>query len=91
MQRRFDRIRWTRGRVAHIVRHGVAPEEAYEALLDEHNHMRRTRAGRYLLYGRTGAGRPLVLVLVDEGRRIAGLVTARDASGAERRAFFGGS
>ena len=88
-QRRFDVIRWTTGRILHIARHGVTPEEADQVLLDERNQLRRGRDERYLLYGHTEAGRRLQLVLEDEGERIAALVTARDVSNRERRTYFG--
>ena len=88
MQRRFDVIRWTPARTTHVARHGIEPEEIDEVLSDDEGRLRRGRAGRYLLYGRSAAGRRLVVVLVDEGRRIAGIVTARDASEAEGRTYF---
>ena len=90
MQRRFDLIRWTPARVSHIARHNVSPEEADEVLFDENNQLRRGKDGRYLLYGRTEAGRRLLLVLADESDGIAGLATARDVTNAERRTYFGG-
>lgn len=89
MQRRFDHIRWTPGRIDHVARHGVSREEADDALHDPRGTLRRAGAGRYTLYGRSEAGRPLMLVLVDEGERIAGIVTGRGASDAERRTYFG--
>ncbi len=91
MQRRFDVLRWTPDRIAHVQRHSVEPEEADEVLADPGADMRRGRDGCYLLYGRTEDGRPLLLVLVDETERVAGPVTARDATDAERRTYFGGS
>ncbi len=48
----------------------------------------RGRSGRYRLYGRTEAGRMLLVALVDEGNRVAGPVTARDVTDAERRTYF---
>ncbi len=76
MQWKFDLIRWTPDRVRHIARHGVMPEEADEALHDERAQLHRSRAGRRL-----------VLVPEDEGARVAGLVTARDASATERKRY----
>jgi uncharacterized DUF497 family protein len=88
VQRRFDLIRWSPGRTLHIARHGVTPEETEEALFDERNQLWRRGDGRYLLYGRTDAGRRLLLVLEDEGEGVAAPVTARDVTDRERRTYF---
>ena len=89
MQNRFDVLRWTTARVLHAARHGVDPEEADEVLYDEGAQLRRGSDGRFLLYGRTESGRPLLVVLEDEGGRVAAPVTARDLTREERRPFLG--
>ena len=88
MQGRFDWIHWTPPRVAHIARHGVTPDEVDEVLFDEGSTLRRSRSSRYRLYGRTGAGRRVLVVLDDEGERVAAVVTARDVTDTERRTYF---
>lgn len=89
MQRLFDVLRWTPKRIEHVQRHNVTPEEADEVLADPGANLRRGRDVLYLLFGRTEAGRALLLVLVDETGRIAGPVTARDVTDGERRTYFG--
>lgn len=72
----------------HIARHQVTPEEVDEALYDPRARLLRGRGGFYRLYARSEAGRMLLAVLVDEGGRVAGPVTARDMTDAERRRYF---
>ena len=89
MQRKFDLLRWTPGRIAHVAHHGVTPEEPDEVLGDPGGVLVCGRSGFYRLYGKTGAGRKLLLVLADEGAGIGGPVTARDLTDAERRRYCG--
>jgi hypothetical protein len=46
---------------------------------------RTGREGTLEVYGRTDAGRRLLVVVVDEGRGVCFVVTARDMTDSERR------
>lgn len=48
----------------------------------------RGRRGRYLAYGRTEAGRYLLVVLIQRGRRIVRVITARDMTDRERQFYL---
>jgi uncharacterized protein len=67
-------------------RHGVTLEEAEEVCLGA-PHVRRGREGLYEVYGQTGAGRYLLVVLADVGSRVGRVVTAREMTVAERRLY----
>lgn len=70
----------------HTARHGVALDEVWEVVYGVHV-AERMRGGRYGLIGQIGAGRYLMVVIAPRGRGAFGLVTARDASDAERKRF----
>ena len=70
----------------HIARHGVTIQEGEEVVYGD-AFISRTREGRYRLIGQTDAGRYLVVFLGMRGRGVYGLITARDATIAERRLF----
>ncbi len=90
MQHEFAELRWTPARLQKIARgHGVSPEEVEEAFYeDDGGRLFRTRDGRYLYCGRTSAGRRVLVVLVTEGNRVAGPISAREPTDAERRRYF---
>ncbi len=88
MQRHFDMLLWTEDRIAHVARHGVTPEEVDEAFEDEDNRLIRGRNGVYRLYGRTEAGRILMVVITPRPERTGYPVTARDVTDTERRTYF---
>ncbi|WP_454049284.1 hypothetical protein [Cellulomonas sp. Marseille-Q8402] len=75
---------WTQGAEDHIARHGVEPHEVHEVLA---NRFRRLtgRAARTLVFGRTDAGRPLLVVLAPAEGGAASVVTARELTQTERR------
>lgn len=80
---------WDDGNVDHIARHGIEPWEAEEAFEDPARRMLRVRTRpeiRYALWGRTTAGRLVVMVFVRRGRQIR-VVTARDATDREERQY----
>lgn len=78
---------WSPGAVSHIwERHRVTVEEVEYACYGKIM-LRRTREGRRLIYGRTDAGRYLVVIgtIVEHG--CVFVVTARDMTTKERRLY----
>jgi uncharacterized DUF497 family protein len=92
---RIQELLWREDRVEHIARHGVAPEEVEEALFDDrHGVLLRVGPAErnpdetvYRYFGRTSAGRHLLVVLLYLGDAVAMPITARDMTGQERRRF----
>ncbi len=88
-------LRWRDDRVEHIARHEVVPEEVEEAVFEDRGALlenagpakRDPARTVYVLLGRTGAGRYLMVVLIHEGGGVAMPITARDMSQAERRRY----
>lgn len=74
------------GREEHIARHGVSVAEVEEVVFGTPL-VNRVRHGRYGLIGQTEAGRFVTVILAPCGRSVYGLVTARDATQAERRRY----
>lgn len=68
-------------------KHRVTFEEVEEACYSEARHIRRSREGLYKLFGRTDAGRYLLVVLVDLGEGIGKVVTARELTDDERSLY----
>ena len=83
---RFVGFDWDGSNTEHIARHALEPFEV-EAALRGGALVLRGRGGRYLAYGRTAAGRYLVIVLHAHGGGIARVVTARDMTERERRFY----
>jgi uncharacterized DUF497 family protein len=81
---------WDDDNEGHVSRHGVEWWEAEEALLDpERVNLAQTNVAgehRFLVIGRTDAGRSLVVVYTLRGRRIR-VVTARTPSEGESRQY----
>jgi uncharacterized protein len=77
---------WDDDNVDHIERHGVEPWETEEAAEDRHRIPFPAHSGRLGLIGRTEDGRFLVVILerLSRGWRV---VTARDATSAEKRIY----
>ena len=75
------------GREEHIARHAVTVEDTEEVVFGQHV-VFRTRSGRYGLIGQTAAGRYLRIIVAPRAERgVYGLVTASDASDADRRLY----
>lgn len=72
------------GQEDHIARHNVTVVEAEEVVYGTPA-VYRERENRYRLVGQTGAGRYLTVFVVPRGGGVYTLVTARDATEAERR------
>ncbi|MGH2557501.1 MAG: BrnT family toxin [Thermomicrobiales bacterium] len=83
---RIHRLVFGGDRVEHIARHGVSVAEVEEIAYGDFV-VARTRNDRYGLIGQTDGGRYLYIVVAPRGSGIYGLVTARDATDRERRAF----
>ena len=66
--------------------HGVEPEEA-EEVLAVRPLCRRTKQGHYAVFGRTVAGRLLVIVFERQPGGIARVITGWDMHEAERRYY----
>jgi hypothetical protein len=76
---------WDEKNEAHIAEHGVVPLEVEELLFEDEPHYRRAGKGVHHVYGRTGAGRYLFVVLRILGRGRGRVVTARNMTRKERR------
>ena len=68
-------------------KHGVSFEEVEEACLSEARHVRRSREGLYKLFSQTTAGRYILVVLVNLGRGVWKIVTAREMTDSEKRLY----
>jgi hypothetical protein len=73
-------------REEHIARHHVTAEEVHQVVFGA-PFIRKAREGRYLIVGQTEAGRYLAVFVAPRGRDVYGLITAREADDAERRAY----
>lgn len=81
---------WDDGNLDHIARHGVAAEEAEEALLDRRPIGAPAYAvegeTRFAVLGATEQGRVIFVAFTRRGRNVR-VVTARDATPVERRRY----
>lgn len=80
---------WDDGNVDHIAEHGVEPAEAEEVFFGRHV-VRRSRSRRYVVFGRTYAGRYLFLVVEKKLRGTIRVVTARDMNDRQRQFYLRG-
>lgn len=78
---------WTEDSETHIGRHGVSPDEVEDAIYTRPRRIAPGRSGSRLVFAQTSSGRYLLVVLADarDGRDY--VVTARDMTDTERRAF----
>ena len=84
---RVQSFDWDSWNAEHIARHGVDPSEA-EAICRSHRAVViRGRQGRHLVYGHTGDGRYLLVVLQARGGGLVRIITARDMTEHERRFY----
>ena len=68
-------------------KHRVSFEEVEETCLSETHHIRRSKEGLYKLFGQTAAGCYILVVLVNLGRGVWKIVTAREMTDSERRLY----
>ena len=82
----FKAARESEWSASHIAAHGVTLDEVREAILERPYWAAPGRDGTVLAYGRTYAGRYLLVVILPEGEE-AFVVTARDMTSAEKKTF----
>jgi uncharacterized DUF497 family protein len=82
----FKAVRYSDWSADHIATHGVSMDEVQEAILERPYWAAPGRDGTTLVYGRTYAGRYLLVVVLPEGEE-AFIVTARDMTEAEKKTF----
>jgi uncharacterized DUF497 family protein len=82
---RIAAFEWDDGNLSHIARHRVDADEVEEAFLGR-QHLYRTKEGRYLLLGRSGTGRFLLVVFQWQGG-VVRAITARDMTASEQRLY----
>ncbi len=80
-------IRWTDKSEDHIAAHDVTPDEAEQVLYTRPRLVLNGREGTQYVFGTTGTGRYLLVVLAESIDGLAYVVTARDMTTAERQAF----
>lgn len=82
----FREVKDSQWSADHIARHGVTLDEVREAILERPYWQAEGKGDTVLMYGRTYAGRYLLVVAVeDEGE--AFIVTARDMTPSEKKTF----
>lgn len=82
---RVSRLDWDEGNEEHIARHAVSADEVEQVCFSSRPLIRKGRQGTRLVYGRTLAGRYLLVVLRLRGEGIARCITARDMTTKEKR------
>jgi hypothetical protein len=82
----FRTVRGSDWSADHIAAHGVTLDEVREAILEHPYWAVPGRDGTTVIYGRTYAGRYLLVVALAEGEE-AFIVTVRDMSAAEMKTF----
>lgn len=80
-------LKWTDENEAHIARHAVSPQEVEEAVSSKPLVATRGRGGTTVVFGTTFAGRYLLVVLAESADGRWYVVTARDMTLQETRAF----
>ena len=85
---RIENITWDQDTAEHISRHAVSPEEVEEVLFNDSDSPRimRGKENRYLAYGKTSAGRLLLVVLIIADRKTR-IITARDMTDREKKFY----
>ena len=81
---------WDRNNLRKVRAHGVAPEEAEQALLNESIPVHEQEIEgerRFTYYGQTSAGRILAVVATQRGERIR-VITAYDLDRRQLRDYF---
>ena len=84
---RITAVRWDEWSEDHIAAHRVGTAEVEGVVFDRASAQRTGREGTLEVYGRTDTGRGLLVVVVDEGRGICSVVTAREMTDSERRLY----
>lgn len=69
-------------------KHHVSFTEVEEACLSDQRHIRRGKDGLYKVFSQTGAGRYILVVLVNLGKGNWRIVTAREMTESEKRLYI---
>lgn len=84
---RIADIEWDAGNVLHLeLNHGIRPEEVEEVLAND-PHVRKTKKGHYKAFGRTLAGRLLVVVFEWKPKQTARPITGWDMDSGEVNSY----
>ena len=85
---KIENITWYEETADHISLHAVSPEEVEEVLFNIYDLPRimRGNENRYLAYGKTNAGRFLLVVLITASRKTR-IITARDMTDREKKFY----
>lgn len=84
---RISEFEWDEDNVVHLaLRHGIEPEEA-EEVLSHSPLVRKTKRSHYAAFGRTEAGRLLVIVFERKAAGIARVITGWDMKVSERQYY----
>ncbi len=84
---RISGFEWDDGNILHLaLGHGIEPEEAEEVFAFAPL-FRKTRRGQYVAFGRTRAGRLLVIVFERKAQGFVRIITGWDMGAAERRYY----
>jgi len=85
---KIENITWDEDTANHIARHAVSPEEVEEVLFNDSDSPRimRGKENRYLAYGKTNAGRFLLVVLIIANRKTR-IITAKDMTDREKKFY----
>ncbi len=85
---KISEFEWDDGNVLHLaLGHGIEPEEAEEVFAVAPLY-RKTKLGHYVAFGRTVAGRLLVIVFESKGKGIIRVITGWDMNESERRYYM---
>ena len=68
-------------------KHGVTLHDIEDACLSEKRHVRKSKEGLYKVFSQTGAGRYLLVVMVNLSSGIWKVVTAREMGDSERQLY----
>jgi uncharacterized DUF497 family protein len=85
---KIENITWDEDAADHISRHAVSPEEVEEVLFNDSDLplIMRGKENRYLAFGKTNAGRFLLVVLIIANRKTR-IITARDMTDREKKFY----
>lgn len=85
---RINSLNWDEETAEHLwSRHRVRPQEAEQVVFSRTKVVFQARDGRYLILGRTDAGRYLLVVVENLHGGACDLVTAREMTKKERRRY----
>jgi uncharacterized DUF497 family protein len=86
--RTISGIRWTEEAIEHIFRHRISPVEVEEACFGPDCLIRTGKDGLHYVFGQTGGGRFLFVVVRDIRRGEVKIITAREMNPWEKKYFI---